>query len=824
LSIDDAQTDQQIEDLLSRMTLKEKISLLSGKDVWNTVPNARLGIPSLTMTDGPHGVRASVPESGRTAKPTSAFPTGVAIAASWDPELIEQVGAALAEETLAMGCDVLLGPCVNIVRHPLAGRNFESYGEDPYLSGRIGAAYVKGLQSRGVGASLKHFACNNQETERNRGSSEVDERTLREIYLAQFETIVKESNPWTVMCSYNRLNGVYASQNQHLLNEILKGEWGYDGAVVSDWGANHTVFESVAGGLDLEMPGPTKYYGGLLVEAVNNWQIPEAAIDDAARRVLRLLARVGRLGPDGPAPRRGSVNTPDHTQIARRLAEQSITLLKNDGDILPIRTEKTQTMAVIGLNATQITVSGGGSSGVTPPYRVTPLQGLQSRLGSTLEIVYEPGCNNFDAIPAIHPDWLSLPDGSGPGLKAEFFSSVEYTGAPALTRYDRKIDFWWFSKGPTNEDRFAARWSGNLTVPESGRYAIQLTNSAGARLFIDDKPFIDSQAGGQTIFTPAVTAGYIQLAAGQAYPIRIEYTKGSDEEFAHISLQCAYVPPTEEDERLERAVAATKACDMAVVFVGMPEGFETEGRDRPHMDLPGRQVELVKAVAQANPRTVVVINAGAPVSMPWIDEVPAVLLAYYPGMEGGSAIAAVLAGDVNPSGKLPVTFPRRLEDTPAYANYPGGREVRYGEGIFVGYRHYDQHDLEPLFPFGHGLSYTTFEYSQLKLPNSLKAGDPWQVTVTVSNTGARAGKEVVQLYIHDLKSTLPRPPKELKGFRKVSLEPGEEREVVFDLDERSLAFYDPYAARWTVEPGEFEIMVGSSSRDIRAIGKIKVIA
>jgi beta-glucosidase len=817
------QIEHQIEALLGRMTLKEKVSLLSGKDVWNTVPVERLGIPSLTMTDGPHGVRASVPEGGRVAAPTSAFPTGVAIAASWDPELVERVGAALAEETLAMGCDILLGPCVNIVRHPLAGRNFESYGEDPFLSGRIGVAYVKGVQSRGVGTSLKHFACNNQEFERNRGSSVVDERTLREIYLAQFETIVKEAHPWTVMCSYNRLNGVYASQNHHLLTDILKGEWNYDGAVVSDWGANHTIFESVTGGLDLEMPGPAKYYGSLLVDAVNNWQVPESVIDQAVRRLLRLLARVAKIGPGSlPGSRTGSVNTPEHQQLARRLAEQSITLLKNEGALLPIRPEKTQTLAVIGLNAAQITISGGGSAIVTPPYKVSPLDGLKSRLGSTVEIVYEPGCDNFDDIPAIHLDWLSLPDGSGPGLKGEFFNNSNLAGVPALGRNDRKIDFWWFSKGPTGEDKFSARWTGRLTVPESGRYAIQLNNSATARLFLNDQLTLESSAGEQTMFTPATTSKFVQLAGGQAYLLRIEFSKPGDEEFAHISLQCAYMPPQKEDERLERAVAAARASDMAVVFVGMPEGFETEGHDRPHMDLPGRQVELVQAVARANPRTVVVVNAGAPVSMPWIAEVPAVLLAYYPGLEGGNAIASVLAGDVNPSGKLPVTMPRRLQDTPAFNNYPGGREVHYGEGIFVGYRHYDQRGVEPLFPFGHGLSYTTFEYSHLVVPSTLKAGEPWQVTLSVKNTGSRPGQEVVQLYIHDRISSLPRPPKELKGFRKIALEPGETRQVAFHLDERSLAFYDPYQARWTVEPGEFEILVGSSSRDIRVNGIVTV--
>jgi len=421
----------RVETLLSQLTLKEKVSLLSGEDDWHTVPIPRLGIPSLVMTDGPHGVRANRTGGKRVQGTATSFPTGVSMAASWDPALVERVAEALAEETRGLGCDILLGPCVNIVRTPLAGRNFESYAEDPYLAGRIGVAWVKGLQRKGVGASLKHFACNNQEFERHRGSSVVDERTLREIYLAQFEMVVKEANPWTVMCSYNRINGVYASENDYLLNQILKGEWGFEGVVVSDWGANHTTVESVAGGLDLEMPGPALYYGRLLEAAVNMWQVNEETINEAARRVLRMIVKSGKM--DGPMPA-GAVNTPEHQALARELAEASITLLKNDGNVLPLK--GVHSIAVIGPNAAECRIGGGGSSYLEPPYRVSPLEGLKAKLGDSVRIAYEQGCDNFVELPALKPDYL------GQGLLCEFFNNADLSGAPVASRVDPNIEDW----------------------------------------------------------------------------------------------------------------------------------------------------------------------------------------------------------------------------------------------------------------------------------------------------------------------------------------------------------------------------------------------
>jgi len=670
--------DLQIGELLKRMTLAEKVSLLSGQDRWHTATLERHGIPSIVMTDGPHGVRAN--EDGRIKGRATSFPTGVSMASCWDLELVEEVGAALAEETRALGCNVLLGPCVNIVRHPLAGRNFESYSEDPYLAGRTGVVYVRGLQSRGIGASLKHFACNNQETERRRGDSQVDERTLREIYLAQFEMVVKEAQPWTVMCSYNRVNGEYSSQNDRLLNQILRAEWGFDGIVVSDWGANHTTIESVQGGLDLEMPGPARWYGDLLIEAIATWQIDEEAIDRAVRRILRLVrACTGQQqseSTDGILPE-GAVNISAHQLLARRLAQESIVLLKNDGNILPLREEDNHSLAIIGPMAGVGSIGGGGSSFLEPPYRVSPLDGLKTRLGDRVAIHYEPGCSS--------------------------------------STYQRS--------------------------PQNG---------------------------------------------------------------------------------IAQAVELAHQCEAALVFVGLPEGHESEGYDRQDMELTGAQNELVREVLKANPRTVVIVYAGSPVALPWVGEAPAILLAHYPGQEGGHAVADVLLGNVNPSGKLSVTWPKRLQDTPAYANFPGGRAVRYGEGIFVGYRYYDYKDIEPLFAFGHGLSYTQFTYTDLQLPTKAKIGDQVTVTLNITNSGNVTGKEIIQAYVRDVDSSLVRPVKELKGFAKVELAPGETKIVSISLNQRSFAFYDPQRGDWIVEPGIFELLIGSSSRDIRASAKIEL--
>ena len=812
---------KKVDTLLSKMTLHEKVSLLSGKDTWNTVPIERLGIPSMTMTDGPHGVRSSMIESGRTAGPTTCFPTGISMAATWNIDLIEEVGAALAEETRGMNCDILLGPCVNIVRHPLAGRNFEAYSEDPHVAGKIGIAWVKGLQSKRVGASLKHYACNNQEFERFRGSSQIDERTLREIYLPHFEMVVKEAEPYTVMCSYNRINGVYASENNYLLRDILKEEWGFEGLVVSDWTANHTIVDSVKNGLDLEMPGPAKYYGGLLEDAVNIWQIDEAVIDDAARRILTILFKVGKLGDPASVPA-GSVNTPEHQSLARVVAEEAITLLKNEGSLLPLQPAGLTSIAVIGPNAAEDRIGGGGSSFVDPPYTVSPLEGLEALLDGKVEIRYAKGCDNWHEPPALGPDMLLPFADTGQVLQVDFYNNTNLEGEVVDQINAPKAELWmWANSLPATHvtsKRFSLRAKGLLKVQESGEYTLNMSNSATCRVYLDGILVNEHTTQPTSIadgWDPMRSSTTLVLDNGKTYALQIDFMKDNDDPFAQARLSLSRNFKAGEDDRIQRAVDLAKTSDVAIIFAGMPVGFESEGADRPHMRLPGPQDELIQKVVQANPRTIVVLNAGSPVEMPWANQIPAIVEAYYPGQEGGNAVARVLLGEVNPSGKLTVTFPKRLEDTPAYINYPGGRQVNYGEGIFVGYRYYDTKLVEPLFPFGHGLSYTSFEYSDLIVPTNVSPGDTVKVSLIVKNTGSLQGKEVIQCYVADMVSSLARPPKELKAFAKIDLTPGETKIVEFDLDMRAFAFYDPYTAKWTAEPGEFKIMVGGSSQDIR---------
>lgn len=818
---------KEIESLISQMTLPEKVSMLSGRNNWYTVPIERLGIPSVVMTDGPHGVRTDDPGSGRIIGTGTAYPTGISMASSWNRDLVEKVGVALAEETRHLGCHIILGPCVNIVRSPLAGRNFETYSEDPYLAGQIGVAYVKGVQSQRIGVSVKHFAANSQENERARGNSVVDERTLREIYLPAFETIVKETQPWTVMCSYNRLNGKYASANETLLRTILKEEWGFDGVVVSDWGAVHDIHEPVTAGLDLEMPGPARYFGESLVAAVSNWQVDECDVDDAVRRILSIIFRAGVM-TDEVQPE-GSGDTPEHRALARELAEESMVLLKNEADILPLDSKTIKKLAVIGLNADTV-ISGGGSSRVDPHRWVTPLEGLRAKFGDQMEIAFEPGSDNRLGSVIVGKECFTQPDGQTQGLQMEIFNNLDLSGAPVLTREDPNINAWWGNSGPQTDvveaKHFSARWTGLFTAPESGETDLFLNNTGTARLWLDGRLILENVVGpistsaGDSERKGAVAT--IELEKGKAYPFKAEFSSGEKNAFALIHF--SYKTPINlEGDLVERAVALAKASDAAVVVAGVPDYYETEGHDRPDMDLPGEQDALIRAVAAANPNTVVVVNACAPVAMPWVEDVKAVLLSYFPGQEGGHALADILFGDINPSGKLTVSFPKRLEDNPAYINYPGKRDVYYGERLFVGYRYYDYKAVDPLFAFGHGLSYTSFEFSGLVVPEKVKTGEDFEVAVTVKNTGDTAGKEVVQLYIHDEDAALVRPIKELKGFEKVALAPGESKTLTFTLDPRALSYYDPHEKSWVEEEGVFEVLVGAGSRDIRLSGKFELI-
>jgi beta-glucosidase len=697
--------DKRVADLLKRMTLEEKASMVAGSGWMESMPIPRLGIPAIKMADGPLGVRSWAGSSAITGLPGSplkvlstSFPAGVAMAATWDTELVHREGQAIAQEVKALGRDMILGPTVNINRQPLWGRNFEGYGEDPYLSGRLGVAFVKGVQGEGVIPSVKHFAANNEEFERHRIDEAIDARTLHEIYLPAFKAAIQEGGAWNVMSAYNLVNGVHCAESQDLLKVILKGEFGFKGFVVSDWGSTYSTAATVNAGMDLEMPGgePVKKWmaNPALLERGNSgdWlavekvlaevkagTIKEATLDDNVGRILRVIFLSGIF--DHPHAGGGEVNTPSQAAVARQAATESIVLLKNESRLLPLNAKKIHSIAVIGSNAAVARTGGGGSSLIAPKYAIAPLDGIKKVAGSAVEVKYALGV----------------------GMEGE---------------------------DPAQD------------TPE-----------------------------------------------------------------ARASL-------------LKEAVEAASHADVAVVVVGRYDKNEHEGADLKTMDLPAGQDELIAAVEQANPHTIVVLNTGNPVTMTkWIDKTPALLDMWYGGQEAGAALASILFGEANPSGKLPVSLPREFKDSPATANYPGENlHVKYAEGIYVGYRYYDTKNVEPQFPFGFGLSYTTFEYSGLKVtPFAAGASNhPGAVvSLTVRNSGSRAGAEVVQLYVHDGHSKIDRPAHELKGFKRVELKPGESQTVAFTLGRDALSYWSPETKAWVADPGTFEIQIGASSRDIR---------
>ena len=667
-----------IQKLVSELTLEEKAGICSGIDSWHTMPVERLGIPSIMMTDGPHGVRKEKDgaEKGLLSTPSypaTCFPTASAVACSWDTELLATLGEALGDECLASGVSILLGPGVNIKRSPLCGRNFEYYSEDPYLAGKLAAGLISGVQSRGVACSLKHFAANNQETERLTTDTIVDERTLREIYLTNFEIAVKEAKPRTVMCAYNKLQGEFCSENKRLLTEILRDEWGFDGFVMSDWGAVNERDDGVAAGLDLEMPSGGDDSKNKIIAAVRNGNLPEKALDTAVERILTLV-----MDSAEKTNSEKNYDKNEHHALARRISAESIVLLKND-NILPLA--KKGRLAVIGALAQKPRVQGGGSSHISPTMLSIPLDEIKKTAGSSLEVTY--------------------------------------------------------------------------------------------------------------------CAGY----------------KLDDEQTEDFGTGFESVCDTPDEKLIIEAAEAAAAADKTVVFLGLPDLFESEGYDRTHMRLPIGQLELLSEIAEKTQNIVVVLMNGAPIEMPWLGKVKGVLETYLGGQAVGGAIADILFGDENPSGKLSETFPVQLCDNPSYLYFPGRRnKVEYREGIFVGYRYYEKKQLAPLFPFGHGLSYTTFEYIKITTDrNELDDTESVTVSATVKNSGNVAGKEVVQFYVRDTHSSVIRPEKELKGFVKVSLESGEEKTVSVTLGKRAFAYYDEEISDWLVESGEFEILVGGSS-------------
>lgn len=825
--------EKRVEDLLGRLTLKEKVSLCHGCTSMGVGNIERLGIGYLGMCDGPHGVRAGTPQTY--------FPTGIALASSWNPGFAQVYGAAMGRETKAAGNRVILGPGFNMMRSPLCGRNFEYFGEDPFLAGKIAVGYVKGVQGENVAACAKHLVCNNQEFWRTTNSSEVDERTLREIYLPAFRMACREGGAWMMMSAYNKVNGAYASANKHIQHDIPKVEWGWDGAIVSDWGAVHST-NAIEGGLDIEMPGkPDNFLGKPFLERVKSGEVDEAVLDDKVRRVLRLMFRTKLFQPlEG-----GEMNSDRNKAVAKEAAWQGSVLLENDG-ILPLDIGKIKSIAVIGPNADkQHSMSGvrgsGGSSAVMPEYEITPLAGLRDKLGGQVEILYAPGVvfsgaeetvpqhrfspgkldpsirYNSEAGNQVALDADAVPTS---GLYAEYFNNGEFAGEPAYRCIDAVLDFKWDTGSAHSgvENRpFSIRWTGFLKPETSGTYRFGLYGRGEFSLWLEGNPLAIKVDGKVTADHPVA----MELEAGRSHPIRVEY--------------CTTVPrakaiffwKTPGQDDIPAAVAAARKADVALVFAGTNHGYDKEAlgwgdvpnADKPDLELMGRQAELIHAVAAVNSNTVVVLINGAPVSVEgWRENVRAILECWYPGQEGGHVIADMLFGDLCPAGKLPCTFGKKLGDYACHANgsYPGTGNngiVEYKEGLFIGYRHFDEKNIEPRYPFGHGLSYTTFEFSDLKiLPRS--GNNLCTVSVTVENKGKREGAEVLQLYVADEQASVARPPQELKGFAKVVLEAGERKTVEFPLDRMALSFFDMEKGAWVAEPGDFQISVGSSSRDI----------
>lgn len=811
--------EDRIQDLLTQMTRAEKLEQVHGLDAFSTHSNKRLGIPGFLMTDGPLGVRWGK---------ATAYPAGVAIGSTWNPELIQEVGVAMARETKAHGRDVLLGPCVNIHRTPLGGRNFESYGEDPFLTSRLAVSYIKGVQSEGVAASIKHFAVNNQETERFSISAEIEETALQEIYLPSFKAAVQEADVWTVMSAYNRINGDFCAQNEHLLKDILKGDWNFRGLVVSDWYGTHDTVGSGNFGLDLEMPGPGIYFGSKLEEALDQGRIPLAELDDKVRRILRVKFLMGLMDQKGPKSKT-KFSAKASAALSRRVGAEAMVLLKNNkGNALPLATSKVKILALLGPNSGVARTGGGGSSLVNPLRKVSPLDGLRAMAGrkgsakKKLKVIQSIGCLLPESLLTLPANALVCdgPDGRRQGLAGEYFGNQELQGTPAKTRIDSPSHL---SRGiavplkNTGRGR-SVRWQARLRVPESGTYSLGFICRARVRLYIDGRLLVE-----QGQLADPLRVGFnekeVRLEAGMEYAIKIEYMDkhGSSE----VRIKLGWKPGW---DMVQKAVEAAREASVSVVCVGMAASIETEGVDQKSMSLPEGQNRLIQEVAKVSAKTIVVVYSGVPVDMePWLDQVEGVIQAWYPGQEGGHVLADILFGRINPSGKLPATFPKKYQDSPSANYYPGkDGKVRYGEGLFVGYRYFDSKKVKPLFPFGFGLSYTTFRFSNLEADVIQPSPRPIaKIKVQVQNTGARAGHEVIQIYVG---RTEPgsRPVKELKRFKKIFLEKGQRKTLVFELDKTTFSAFDPKRSRWALHPGEYKIYVGNSSRDIHLTSAIRI--
>ena len=797
-----------IDQIIKTLTLDEKVSLLSGFNSWYTNKIEKKNIPSIKMSDGPNGVRGD----SNSGKSSACFPCAISIGSTWDLSLIKDIGIALGEEAQAKDVDVLLGPTINIHRHPLGGRHFESFSEDPFLTGKIATNYVQGVQSKNVAACLKHFVGNDTEYERHSISSNIDAQTLREIYLLPFEMGIKEGNAKVVMSAYNKLNNIFCSSHQDLLIKILKEEWGFDGYVVSDWGAALETIENANGGLDLEMPGPSNVWGKALIDAVEASEVSEKLIDDKVKRILTVAEFSNRFQkPQIKAEQ--AIDQPKHRLLLRKAAADGMVLLKNEGS-LPLK-KNIKKLAVIGPNALEAQIIGGGSASLRPHYQIHPLEAVQERLGHETEILYSKGCHTHKYLPKINEELMEEKD----GFLVEYFDGNQFDKNLILEERLTGSKFWVFEGFAkdviSKEERpdISVRFSCTYKPDISGLHEFEIFGIGKCRLLIDGNELIDnwtSMDPGEAFFTfgSASKKGVTNLQKGEAYKIEVQYKfEGS---FPAVYIGCQ--APDEVDIFQEALETASHADDV-ILIVGTNSDWETEGNDRADFNLPANQNKLIEAILEANQNTVVVINTGSPIHMPWEKKAKAIIQTWFAGQEFGNALVDILSGEVNPSGKLPTTFPVKIEDTPAYKNYPGKNlQMNYDEKLLVGHRWYEANSIKPLFCFGHGLSFTSFNYQNLEVTT----GSDFVVTCKfeIQNTGDISGLEIAQCYV-GFASPLPGEPyKTLQGFVKEEIGANELKKVEIKLGPRNFSFWSVETNTWQIREGSYQILIGSSSENI----------
>ncbi len=812
--------ERELTARVEALTTEQKIRLLTGADFWSLHEEPAVGLRRVVVSDGPAGVRGEHWDERDTS---TNVPSPTALAATWDELLVQELGRLLAYEARRKQVDVLLAPTVNLHRTPYGGRHFECFSEDPLLTSRIAVAYVRGLQDAGVAATVKHFVANDSETERMTLEARLDERTLHEMYLAPFEAVVREASVWAVMAAYNGVNG-HTMTESPLLEEILRRRWGFDGVVMSDWLATRSTESSARAALDLVMPGPGGPWGDALLTAVRAGAVDEATIDEKVLRIMRLADRVGALdgGPRRPAPRYGD---DEIAWVVRRVATAGFVLARNQRGVLPLERSRLRRVAVIGPNAANARTLGGGSATVFAPYSVSPLQGLLAALPAPVEVRHCIGVTASSRIPVAGPPWLYQPDGAGPGVQARLLGA---DGAELLSERRPGCAFHW-PDHVGGEPVAEAEVSALICATDSGTYTVGISGTGHYRLSIDSEVVVDEVLEAppgadivETLMVPPQASHQVELDRGeQMHLVAVAVVEVGLAPLLGIRFALNLEPPHgDDDEEIERAVSLARSSDVAVVVVGTTEEVESEGFDRSSLALPGRQDELVRRVADANPDTIVIVNSGAPVLLPWADSVAAVILAWFPGQEFGNALADVLLGDAEPGGRLPTSWPRSEEGLPSPQPVDG--VLRYEEGLLVGYRGYGRGGPVPLYPFGHGLGYSSWTYVSIEAPREARAGDDLAVDVTVRNTGARRGREVVQLYASRAISTVQRPALWLVGFAVVDANAGDDVTVTIGVRARAFQHWSAAAGGWTIEPGAFQLAAGASSLELSLFSPIEI--